>query len=140
MQQQLIDDILNNCHGTDNDTHGFGYKIILELMSKIHGELSNQKILILTMSIEEIYAKRYLLMGVKGFVNKEASPAEIRKAAKWRRCPNPTQLPHSPTPGKALTATTFKLLVNVCVNKYNSRAHPRRGKSFTLTTVIFLNP
>jgi signal transduction histidine kinase len=40
MQQQLIDDILNNCHESDNDTHGFGYKIILELMSKIHGELS----------------------------------------------------------------------------------------------------
>jgi len=40
MQQQLIDDILHNRYGTDNDTHGFGYRIILELMSKIHGELS----------------------------------------------------------------------------------------------------
>lgn len=39
-----------------------------------------QKILILTMSSEDIYAKKYLQLGVRGFINKEASPAEIRKA------------------------------------------------------------
>jgi DNA-binding NarL/FixJ family response regulator len=40
----------------------------------------DQKILILTMSSEEIYAKQYLHLGVKGFINKEAPPSEIRKA------------------------------------------------------------
>ena len=39
-----------------------------------------QKILILTMSSEDVYAKRYLQLGVKGFINKEADPSEIRKA------------------------------------------------------------
>ena len=40
----------------------------------------DQKILILTMSSEDIYAKRYLHLGVKGFINKEADPSEIRRA------------------------------------------------------------
>ena len=40
----------------------------------------SQKILVLTMSSEDIYAKKYLQLGVKGFMNKEASPGEIRKA------------------------------------------------------------
>jgi len=40
MEYQLISDILNNRYEMDNDTHGFGYKIILELLTKIHGELS----------------------------------------------------------------------------------------------------
>ena len=40
----------------------------------------NQKILILTMSSEEVYAKKYLQLGVKGFINKEADPFEIRRA------------------------------------------------------------
>lgn len=39
-----------------------------------------QKILILTMSSEDVYAKKYLHLGVKGFINKEAGPSEIRKA------------------------------------------------------------
>lgn len=40
----------------------------------------DQKILVLTMSSEQIYAKKYLQLGVKGFMNKEASPAEISQA------------------------------------------------------------
>lgn len=40
MEHQLISDILNHRYETDNDTHGFGYKIILELLTKIQGELS----------------------------------------------------------------------------------------------------
>ena len=39
-----------------------------------------QKVLILTMSREEVYAKRFLKLGVKGFINKEADRSEIRKA------------------------------------------------------------
>jgi DNA-binding NarL/FixJ family response regulator len=39
-----------------------------------------QKILILTMNREDIYAKKFLRLGVKGFINKEADPSEIRKA------------------------------------------------------------
>ena len=38
------------------------------------------KVLILTMSSEEIYARKYLQLGVMGFLNKEADNAEIRKA------------------------------------------------------------
>ena len=39
-----------------------------------------QKVLIMTMSREEVYAKRFLKLGVKGFINKEAESSEIRKA------------------------------------------------------------
>jgi DNA-binding NarL/FixJ family response regulator len=40
----------------------------------------DQKVLILTMSREDVYAKRFLKLGVKGFINKEADRSEIRKA------------------------------------------------------------
>ena len=50
------------------------------LLRNIFALRPSQKILILTMSSEDIYAKKYLQLGVKGFINKEASPAEIRKA------------------------------------------------------------
>jgi len=50
------------------------------LLKNVFALRPTQKILILTMSSEEIYAKKYLQLGVKGFINKEASPAEIRKA------------------------------------------------------------
>jgi len=40
----------------------------------------NQKILILTMSSEEVYAKKYLNLGVKGFINKESDSSEICRA------------------------------------------------------------
>lgn len=39
-----------------------------------------QKVLILTMSREDIYAKKFLNLGVKGFINKEADRSEIREA------------------------------------------------------------
>jgi DNA-binding NarL/FixJ family response regulator len=50
------------------------------LLKKIFTLRPNQKILILTMSSEEVYAKKYLHLGTKGFINKEADPSEIRKA------------------------------------------------------------
>jgi DNA-binding NarL/FixJ family response regulator len=52
----------------------------LALLRRIFTHRPDQKILILTMSSEELFAKKYLLLGVKGFVNKEAPPSEIRKA------------------------------------------------------------
>jgi two-component system invasion response regulator UvrY len=39
-----------------------------------------QKILILTMASEEIYGRKYLQLGVRGFISKEASPDELSKA------------------------------------------------------------
>src|SRR5262249_2350725 len=38
------------------------------------------KVLIITMSSEDIYARKYLQLGVRGFITKEAPPAELRKA------------------------------------------------------------
>ena len=52
----------------------------LTLLKNIFSLRPDQKILILTMSSEEMYAKKYLLLGVKGFVNKEAPPSEIHEA------------------------------------------------------------
>ena len=43
----------------------------------IHPDL---KVLILSMSSEEIYAKKYLQLGALGFINKESDALEIRKA------------------------------------------------------------
>jgi len=50
------------------------------LLKKIFMLRPDQKILILTMSSEDVYAKKYLNLGVKGFINKEAGPSEIRRA------------------------------------------------------------
>jgi len=50
------------------------------LLNNIFSLRPEQKVLILTMSSEDVYAKKYLQLGVKGFINKEAPPSEIRKA------------------------------------------------------------
>ena len=50
------------------------------LLKNILALKPRQKILILTMSSEDVYAKKYLHLGVKGFINKEADPFEIRRA------------------------------------------------------------
>jgi DNA-binding NarL/FixJ family response regulator len=50
------------------------------LINNILALRPKQKILILTMSREDLYAKKFLRLGVKGFINKEADRAEIRKA------------------------------------------------------------
>lgn len=39
MQKELVAQILNNTYQSENHHHGFGYKIILELLAKIQGEL-----------------------------------------------------------------------------------------------------
>lgn len=52
----------------------------VNLLKNIFTLQPHLKVLILTMSSEEIYAKKYLQLGVMGFLNKEADNAEIRKA------------------------------------------------------------
>ena len=50
----------------------------LQLLKNIFALRPNQKVMIFTVSNVAIYAKKYLALGVKGFVNKEAEPSEIR--------------------------------------------------------------
>jgi signal transduction histidine kinase len=40
MDKDLVTDILNNTYQGHNNSHGFGYKIILELLTRIQGELT----------------------------------------------------------------------------------------------------
>lgn len=53
---------------------------LFTLIRKILAVRPKQKMLILTMSSEMIFAKKYLQLGVRGFINKEAPPAEITMA------------------------------------------------------------
>jgi DNA-binding NarL/FixJ family response regulator len=50
----------------------------LRLLKNIFTLKPDQKVMIFTMSSVAIYAKQYLSMGVKGFINKEAMPSEVR--------------------------------------------------------------
>jgi two-component system, NarL family, invasion response regulator UvrY len=52
----------------------------LRLLEKLFTLKPHQKVMIFTMSSVAIYAKKYLAMGVKGFINKEAEPSEVRLA------------------------------------------------------------
>jgi len=52
----------------------------VSLLKNIFSHFPDQKILIFSMSNEDIYAQRYLLLGVKGFINKESGSQEIRRA------------------------------------------------------------
>jgi two-component system, NarL family, invasion response regulator UvrY len=52
----------------------------LGLLQFIHANYSDAKVLIFSMCAENIYARRFLRAGAKGFVSKGASPEEIKKA------------------------------------------------------------
>jgi len=52
----------------------------LHLLKNIFVHRPGQKLMIFTVSSAAIYAKAYLQLGVKGFVNKEAEPSEVRRA------------------------------------------------------------
>ena len=52
----------------------------VNLLKNIFSIQPESKVLILSMSSEEIYAKKYLQLGVLGFVNKESDATEIRRA------------------------------------------------------------
>lgn len=52
----------------------------LRLLQNIFTHNPNQKVMIFTMSPVAVYAKNYLAMGVKGFINKEAEQSEVRLA------------------------------------------------------------
>lgn len=51
----------------------------LGLLKNILTHRPDQKVMIFTMSPVTIYAKKYLALGVKGFINKEAEPSEVRQ-------------------------------------------------------------
>ena len=48
------------------------------LLKNIFALRPDQKVMIFTMNNVAVYAKKYLTLGVKGFINKEAEPSEIR--------------------------------------------------------------
>lgn len=50
----------------------------LRLLKNIFTLRPQQKVMIFSMSPVAVYAKKYLALGVKGFINKEAEPAEVR--------------------------------------------------------------
>jgi DNA-binding NarL/FixJ family response regulator len=52
----------------------------VSLLRNVFAHHPLQKVLILSISPEEIYAKKYLQLGVKGFINKDAEGAELRRA------------------------------------------------------------
>jgi two-component system invasion response regulator UvrY len=52
----------------------------LGLMEYIHTKYAETKVLIFSMSAENIYAKRFLKAGAKGFLPKDSSLEEIKKA------------------------------------------------------------
>ena len=52
----------------------------VSLLRNISAQYPGLKVLILTMNREQVYAKKYLQLGIKGFVNKEAEPSELRRA------------------------------------------------------------
>lgn len=52
----------------------------VNLLKNIFTHQPELKVLVLTMSSEEIYAMKYLKLGARGFINKDADALEIRKA------------------------------------------------------------
>lgn len=52
----------------------------LGMMEYIHIKYPDAKVLVFSMSSEKIYAKRFLKAGAKGFLSKEASLDEVKKA------------------------------------------------------------
>jgi two-component system, NarL family, invasion response regulator UvrY len=52
----------------------------VNLLKNIFNLQPQLKVLILSMSSEEIYARKYLQLGALGFINKESDALEIRKA------------------------------------------------------------
>jgi len=52
----------------------------INLLKKILVRRPELKILILTMSSEDSYATKYMQLGVRGFINKEAGESDIRRA------------------------------------------------------------
>jgi DNA-binding NarL/FixJ family response regulator len=59
---------------------GMPYMDPFTFLKKVFEHRPGQKILILTMNREDVYAKKYLQLGARGFVNKEAPSSEIRQA------------------------------------------------------------
>jgi DNA-binding NarL/FixJ family response regulator len=52
----------------------------VSLLKNIFSHYTDQKVLVISMSSEDIYAKKYLQLGVKGFISKDANAPELRRA------------------------------------------------------------
>ena len=82
----------------------------LHLLKNIFTHQPEQKVMIFSMSSTGIYGKKYLHLGVKAFVNKEAEPSDVRKAIAAildnRRYPGPSVqyiLTHEDLPSQSST-------------------------------------
>lgn len=72
LKQNEYDLIMMDIQMPNTDTLGF--------MEYIHIKYPKSKVLIFSMSAENIYAKRFLKAGAKGFLSKESPLEEIKKA------------------------------------------------------------
>lgn len=52
----------------------------LGLMKYIHANFENTKVLIFSMSAEQVYARRFLLAGARGYISKDCGLKELTKA------------------------------------------------------------
>jgi len=72
LKQRSYDMIMMDVHVPKND--------MLGLMEYIHVKFPEEKVLVFSMSPENIYARRFLKAGAKGFLSKDSNAAEMVKA------------------------------------------------------------
>jgi len=72
LKQRSYDMIMMDVHVPKND--------MLGMMDYIHRAYPDAKVLMFSMSQEQVYAKRFLKAGAKGFLSKDASAEETIKA------------------------------------------------------------
>ncbi|AEV99564.1 hypothetical protein A4D02_27375 [Niastella koreensis] len=92
IKEEFSDAEIDECSNGDcvwNKVQGTEYDLVvlditmpatdsIRLLKNIFTLRPNQKVMIFTVSQVGVYAKKYLALGVKGFINKEAEPSEIR--------------------------------------------------------------
>jgi len=72
LKEHVFDMIIMDIQMPETDT--------LNLMEFIHKNHASSNVLVFSMSAENVYAKRFLKAGAKGFISKEAPFEEIKKA------------------------------------------------------------
>lgn len=72
IEKENYDLVIMDIHMPETDS--------IDLLKNIFSLHPQLRILIFTMCDEEIYAKKYLQIGVKGFINKDSDSTEIRTA------------------------------------------------------------
>jgi len=94
IKDEFMHAVIDECRNGDcvwKKMHGETYDLVilditmpntdsLHLLRNILMNYPNQKVMIFTMNSAAVYAKKYLDLGVKGFVCKDADPAEVRNA------------------------------------------------------------